>query len=569
MKYLLFTTLFLALAAGLRAQDLGKIGKTKPFTITGNIGGGLSFYHSTENLYTQPPFAWNLYANFTPSVYGFSFPFSFVLTQYSNSYTTPFAQFGVSPTYKWIKLDLGYRTINMSPLVFGGQSFLGAGLELTPGIFRFAAFYGSLNKAVSEDTTTGHLAQPQFGRKGYGMKVGIGTEANHFDILYFHARDDSGSIKLVTDTAVIRPQDNTVLGAGFKLSLLKRRIVWSGDMAASAITQDLAASKVNRDTLTNTFDKFASRLIDYRNSTVVSFAGQTLFSFFLKTFNTTLGYRRVQPDFHSLGIPYMLNDFQTFQWNAGLILAKGKLNLNANLNDQETGVSGKEASKLNAFTGSLNLGAMMSAHANLSVALSTVDISQADGTAHVSDTVREAEQVYSISVTPNFTFGSVAVLSSLSISASVSVLRDNNPFTSPGTSSNTMTGLLSYTCSFTKQSWSLTASAMGNRYAQDTNVYASIGLNLGGGAQLLKKKNLGFQLTAGYLINHYTLSAVSNNITGSANIHYSPAKHHSFSAYFNLVSTPPTSNYLNLQQKLPYAVSTTNLAGGLSYNYSF
>jgi hypothetical protein len=569
MKYLPLTTIALLLAVNLSAQDLSKIGKAKPFTISGNIGGGVSFYHSTENLYTQPPFAWNLYANFTPAVYNFSFPFSFVLTQYSSSYTTPFAQFGVSPTYKWIRLDLGYRTINMSPLVFGGQSFLGAGLELNPGIFRFAAFYGSLNKAVSEDTTSGHLAQPQYGRIGYGVKIGVGTEANHLDLLYFHAHDDSGSIKLVNDTAALRPQDNTVLGASFKLTFLKHRIIWTGDLAASALTQDLAAPKVKSDTLTNSFDKLASHLIDYRNSTVVSFAGQTLLSVFLKTFNTTLGYRRVQPDFTSLGIPYMLNDMQTFQWNAGLILDKGKVNLNANINDQQVGVSGKEASKLNTFTGSFNLGAMLSTHANLSAAFSTVNISQADGTTHISDTARENEQVYTLSVTPNFTFGTATALSNLSLSLTWSLLQDNNPFTSPTDNSNTLTGLISYNCSFPRQSFSLNASILGNQFVQDTSTYTSIGFNLGGGAQLLKKKTLGFQVTVGYLLNHYTLSAVSNNITGSANVHYSIPKHHSFSAYFNLVTTPPTSNYINLQQKLPYAVSTTNVAGGLSYNYSF
>jgi hypothetical protein len=569
MRNITLSTIALLLAMSLSAQDLGKIGKSKPFAISGNIGGGISFYHSTEHQYTQPPVAWNIFANFTPTVYNFSFPFSFVLTQYSSSYTTPFAQFGVSPTYKWIKLDLGYRTINMSPLVFGGQSFLGAGLELNPGIFRFAAFYGSLNKATSEDTTSGHLAQPQFGRIGYGVKIGVGTDANHFDLLYFHAHDDSGSIRLINDTAAIRPQDNSVIGAGFKLSFLHHRIIWSGDIAASAITRDLAAQKVNRDTLTNAFDKLASRLIDYRNSTVVGFSGQTLLTLLLKSFSTTLGYRRVQPDFTSLGVPYMLNDMQTFQCNAGLILDKGKVNLNANLNDQQTGISGKEASKLNTFTGAFNLGAMLSTHANLSLAFSTVDITQADGTTHLSDTARMNEQVYTLSVTPGFNFGSASLLSSLSLSATWSLLKDNNAFTAPSDQSNTLTGLISYTCSFPKESFSLNGSILGNRFAQDTNVYTSIGINIGGGAQLLKKKNLGIQLTLGYLLNHYTLSAVSNNITGSANVRYTVAKHHSFSAYFNLVTTPPTSNYLNLQQKLPYAVSTTNIAGGLSYNYSF
>src|SRR5215813_12929828 len=160
--------LFCLTSSSLLAQNLEHIGKQKPFTFSGSIGGGLNFYNSNETSYTRDPFTWNLYGSFTPTIYSISLPFSFVVNQYSKSYTTPFAQFGISPTYKWIKLHLGYRNISMSPFTFDGQTFKGVGIELTPKMFRFAAFYGSLNKAISEDTTTGHLAQPQYGRKGYG-----------------------------------------------------------------------------------------------------------------------------------------------------------------------------------------------------------------------------------------------------------------------------------------------------------------------------------------------------------------------------------------------------------------
>ena len=127
-------------------QDLGTIGKQKPFTITGSIGGATNFYHSNEPVATRPVFSCNLYGNFTPTVYGVALPFSFVINQYSKSYAQPFTQFGLSPTYKWAKLHLGYRSIQFSPVTFDGQSFRGVGLELTPKLFRFGVFYGKLNR---------------------------------------------------------------------------------------------------------------------------------------------------------------------------------------------------------------------------------------------------------------------------------------------------------------------------------------------------------------------------------------------------------------------------------------
>ncbi len=550
----------------LHGQDLSKIGKAKPFTISGNIGGGLNFYSSNETSYTRDPFTWDLYGNFTPTVYNFSFPFSFVINQYSKSYTTPFAQFGISPTYKWVKLDLGYRNISMSPFTFDGQNFKGVGIELTPKKFRFAAFYGSLNKAISEDTTAGQLAMPQYGRKGYGGRIGYGTNSNHFDLIYFHASDDSSSIKLINDTLTVRPQENTVIGASFKFTFLKK-IIWSADLAASAISQDFAAPKVNKDTLTKTLDKLFYNFINFRNSTTTSYAGQTLLTLLLKNFNTTFGYRRVESGFQSLGTPYMLNDVEVFQWNGGTTLAKGKVNINANFNDQHNDLSKLLASQLNTATGSLNLWAMMSTHASLSISTTAISLQQKDGTQQINDSVRENQVIFNVAVTPSFNFGNPAAMQSVTPSITYSLLDDHNVVTSPITNSNTITAVLAYSCTFTQKFFSLNGNLLYNHYNQSANTYTSYGFNAGTSMQLLKNKTLGFQLSAGYLLNRYSQGSPGNNITGSVNIHYSLKKKHSFSAYFNIVATPPTSNYL--QQKLPYSVTTTNKSGGISYNYSF
>ena len=565
LKFLLLI-FFTRMPSPVFSQNLEHIGKQKPFTFSGSIGGGVNFYNSTETSYTRDPFTWNIYGNFTPTIYSIALPFSFVISQYSRSYTTPFAQFGISPTYKWIKLHLGYRVIPMSPFTLDGQSFKGVGLELNPKMFRFAAFYGSLNKAISEDTTSGHLAMPQYGRKGYGFKIGVGNEADHFDLIYFHARDDSGSIKLINQTEVLRPQENSVIGFSMKFTFIKK-IIWSADLGFSALTQDLAAQKVNKDTLYKTLDKAFYPFIDFRNSSVTSWAGQSTITFLLKNFTTMFGYRRVEPNFKSLGTPYMLNDVEAFQWNGGLVLDKGKVNLNANLVSQHNNISKNLASELSTLTGTLSLGAMLGTHASLSAAASLVDLNQQDGTMHISDSVRLNQQIYNFSVTPSFNFGKQTIIQSLSPSLNYSLLHDNNPFTSPNTQSNTLALVLSYSCTFTEKSLSLNGSVLYNQYDQNANNYTSFGINAGASTQLLKDKTLGLQLSLGYMWNHYSLMEVKNNITGSCNIHYTLLKKHSFSAYFNVVTTPPTSN--TLQQKLPYSVSTTNVAGGLAYNYSF
>jgi hypothetical protein len=554
-----------ALAFPARAQDLTHLSQQKPFTITGNVGGGYTFFTSNQTAYAsvQPPYSWNLYGNFTASIYSVSLPFSFVINQYGNSYTSPFSQFGISPTYKWIKLDLGYRYIEMSPFTFSGQSFLGVGLELNPGIFRFAAFYGSLNKAISEDTTSGHLAMPQYGRIGYGVKLGVGTEANHLDLIYFHARDDSSSIHLFNSNDTLRPQENTVLGLSMKFTFFKK-LVWKTDLAASALTQDLAASVASTDTLNKFLPKVFSHLTNFLNSTQTGAAMQSQLSLVLKNFNTSFLYRRVQPDFMSLGVPYILSDLQNWQWNGGVTF--GKLNINVNLNDQSNNISQQDASTLHTFTGTLALGGSLSQHVAIAATFTAVNMQQSAGTPPVSDSALLNQRVYNASLTPIFIFGSpTSILQTLTPSLSYSLLQDNNPYMAPGDEGSTLTGNLSYTCQFVKQAWSLTGSFLYNRYSQDTSLYTSYGINVGGSAQLLKGKILGVQATIGYLINQYSQGNAGDNVTGSFNIRYALKKKHSFSAYFNYVVTPPN----NLGLKVPYAVNTTNVGGGVSYNYSF
>ena len=169
--------ILLAGASAAFGQELDKLKGRKPFRLSGSIGAGTNFYASDEAYKSRDPFNWNLYGNLNASLYGVELPFSFVVNQYSSSYSVPFRQFGISPTYKWATVHLGYRHLSMSPLVFDGQSFLGAGIELRPGKLQISGFYGRLNKAISEDTTYDHRVEPRYSRMGYGARIGIGSSA--------------------------------------------------------------------------------------------------------------------------------------------------------------------------------------------------------------------------------------------------------------------------------------------------------------------------------------------------------------------------------------------------------
>lgn len=559
--------LLLCLCAGaVSAQDLEGIGKQKPVVVHGSIGASTTYYSSNEEISSRPPWSWNLYGNFTPTVYGISMPVSFVVNQYGNSYTQPFGQFGISPTYKWARLHLGYRTIQMSPLVFEGQSFRGAGIELNPKLLRFAAFYGKLNRKVNEDTTSGQFAQPQFSRLGYGVKLGVGNQKHYIDLMYFHAKDDSNSATVITKDRYLS-LENSVIGVSFKTTLLGDKLVWTGDVATSANTEDASASEL--DSIPDGFaEKVFSKLMPYRSSTDVHYSAQTALNVVLKNYTSTLGYRRIAPGYKSLGTPYMINDIELINWMNNLNLLQSKLNVNTSLSNQHNNLKKDLTSELSTFVSNLNVNAMVTEQFNFNFNYSGYLINQKDGTLKLTDSVRLKQQVHQLSLMPSYTVYNAVRSHTFSTSLNYMLLNDDNPATDPFTSSNNLSASLNYTLGLIPRGVSITASGLYNKYVQDTNRYSSYGVNLGAAASFLKEKTLNVQGTVGYVINESSYSNTQSNITFSGNVSYR-LNRHSLNAYANYVYTPYNPINDVVARALRQVVASKNFFGGISYNYSF
>ena len=139
------------------AQDLSTIGNQKPVTISGSVQLTGIGYNASGIPDRQAPFTYILSGSPTLDIYGVAIPFNFIVSQQDKTVQQPFNQFGISPTYKWITLDLGYRSITFSPYTLAGYTMLGAGVELNPGKFHAAFIYGRLNKGTKLDTSSQSL----------------------------------------------------------------------------------------------------------------------------------------------------------------------------------------------------------------------------------------------------------------------------------------------------------------------------------------------------------------------------------------------------------------------------
>ncbi len=128
------------------------------------------------------------------SLYGWSVPVSFSLSNQNTSFQQPFNQYSLHPTYKWVTGHFGYVSMSFSPYTVNGHMFLGGGVDLAPeGKWKMSALYGRFLKAVEPDTANENSI-PAYTRMGYGVKASYGNGGDNVDIVMFHAQDDEHSI---------------------------------------------------------------------------------------------------------------------------------------------------------------------------------------------------------------------------------------------------------------------------------------------------------------------------------------------------------------------------------------
>jgi hypothetical protein len=565
-----FSLLFLVYT--LKAQT-NSITKSNPFTIRGSVGASANFYNSNEAFYSQPSFSWNVNGNFVAKINAVTLPFSFIANQYGNSHQGTYFQFGISPTYKWAILHLGYRYINFSPLTFGGQTFEGVGLELNPKLFRFAAFYGKLNKAFNEDTVQGRFRLPQYSRKGYGFKVGVGNSSNYLDVIYFHAKDDSSSASVINKDFV-SAEENAVLGSSFRLAMLKKKMVLTGDMALSGLIPDLSSNSISLDSSNKGLRKFMNNFLPSNMGTLASYAGQSSLSYYSAKYNGSFSYRRIQPNFKSLGTPYLLNDVELVTLNNNYSMAKGKVNISTSLSQQHNNLNNQLPVELRTQVGNININTTITQHLSVNANYSGYNLKQKNGNSQLPDSLRLndtlllKQYISQLNISPSYYISKNNLLHYISGNISLQSLKDKNSTTAPHSNSNNLSASANYTLSLIKKSLSFSINYLLSRYKQEANSYNSNGFTIGTSSQLLKNKSLNVQGNVGYYANKFSDISTQKNMSYSANISYN-AKRHSFNLFANYIYTPPNNEITKaVNSAFPYAVATKNFYGGISYTYS-
>ncbi|MBN8679302.1 MAG: hypothetical protein J0M29_13830 [Chitinophagales bacterium] len=477
----------LFLGIWVNAQDLSQISKEKPFRWTGTLNMGLDGYANSGNVPIRSDrFAWRLSGNPTAYLYGFELPFSFTLGQQIRDVRYPtFNQFGVSPTYKWVKLHAGWRNMDFSPYTLAGHSFLGGGVELTPGKFRFAAMYGRFHRAAATNAGQEYFL-PTYKRMGYGVKIGVGTSNNYLDLMAFKAKDQPGSV-VIPDSLGITPAENLVLGLSGRATLW-RKFSLSLDGAASAYTRNQNSEEVSLDSLQMGEYYGADEVLTPRFSTRVNFAGKATMGYNSQNFGLNLGYEHIDPEYATMGAYFFNNDIENYTLSPMMAFARGKVRLFGSYGVQRNNLLGNRSETSWRNIGSANLSINPGPKFGLDLNYSNYRMNQTSTAFELSDSLKLAQATTQYSVTPRYSvFGKNAVHTFI-LNGVYQQLDDQNPLTEKFGDVRARVGVLTWAASFIETKLSVNTGFNYNSVQLGQTQTANYGLSAGVGKPVAKEK---------------------------------------------------------------------------------
>lgn len=424
--------------AVMRAQDFSE--HAQPFTLTGSLITAGEHYDIPGLDTHRPKNTARLYFNPTLSIYGLQLPFSFILSTQERSFNQPFNQFGVSPTYRWLTLHAGYRSLRYSEFTLNDAVLYGGGAEVNTERFRARAIYGRIRRAVEEDTVTGVLAAYQ--RMGVATSVGVGDKDTYLDLNVLYGWDDSTSLTTPRVLSEIRPMENVVGGLNGRLPLFAGRVVLDAEFAGSFMTRDTDQPEVEND------DVPTPLITETRYSSRLCYAWRGGASYNADLWALRLEYARVEPEYETMGAIHTQNDYEDVTIKPQFRLADGSLRAAGSIGWRHDNLFDDRQYTTNRVIGSANLNWSPSPLFNVDGSYSNYSMSSAAGSIPVNDSTRLDNVSASWSLSPRLAITGDRTQHFLMLLLSRQVFADENLLTGATSDNDVLTALLGYNLGF-------------------------------------------------------------------------------------------------------------------------
>ena len=286
---------------------------------------------------------------------GIAIPFSASFSQQQNEFTQPFNQVGLSPKYKSVTVHAGYRSMSFSPYTLGGKTFLGGGIEIKPkdSWIQASVLYGRFARAVQTGGNDGNVSGiATYERWGYGAKVQMGNKTNLVAISLFRGRDDENSILADSTNAYIAPAENLVWSIFTKHKIAKK-VTFDFEYAFSGYTRDTRNTNEVLDNFNyynNLGGLFTPNATTQYNKAIV-----TNLTYAHQKYNLKFTYKRIDPQYLSMGTPFLNNDLENLTGAVTWKMFKKKFGITTTGGFQRNNLDGLKATKETRLAMGLNL----------------------------------------------------------------------------------------------------------------------------------------------------------------------------------------------------------------------
>lgn len=547
------------------AQDVEKtIKDTKnniqqnPLTVTGSVGASSVFYQSHGIAARRDPFYWVINANLTFLLFNkISVPFSATLTQQDKNFgnglekfNQPFNQIGISPRYKWLTVHAGYRNVEFSEYSLSGAVFLGGGVEINPekSIISGTAIIGRFIKAIPSGGIDGiTVSLPAYERWGGGAKIKAGKNNNYGELIFFKAKDELGSIPFDTSLNV-KPSENQVVGFTTKQQINK----WLN--AAASFTYSMFTDNLYDDVTKIERFTYLNRIYEPRSSSQFNKAITGGLDFTPQRIKLGLRYKRIDPDYKTLGAIFLTNDVEEYAVNASSGFYRNKINVAASTGFQRNNLDKIQATTAKRLIGSLNISYSANEHLNFSVSHSNFSSNTTAIRDVFTDSIKLIQVTQSETANMNYAFGKNKAKHNFTANVTYQESGGNKQALTAFTN-----GTMGYSILFTNINISCNTSLIYNRSYSAGNTNVSAGPSLGVQKMILNKKmrlsmNSSFQKA---ILNRNT---VNKNLIINAGTNYTVNKHNSFRL---------EASYLKKIAAIEGASKFSEYRGAISYLYNF
>lgn len=456
-------------------------------SISGGAGTNLEWYNftssDTSRVGRRPPFNYNFFINPVIQIgEKVSIPINFTVSKRQTNLllplpkeqspleylTNPNNDVGLHPTFDWATFHIGAHTPKISDLTIGNIPIFGAGIDLNPGKFRFAASTGFSSLGVEADSSLNILGV--YRRQFQAVKIGVGTRDKsglYFNLVRVKDKEESVDSPL----SFVAPEEGLVASTDLQLKLGKH-VTLEGELAGSAFTPDANETMMNDSS--DFIIAIPEQLMPTRQNTRMDWAAKAKLGFDFDPFGISFNADRIGAGFKSLGYPFQQSDILDLTVSPRFNLFNNKFILNGTAGYRVDNLSSTKLASTTNFIAAANANAIFSKQFNVSANYANYGIrNNVD-----NDTLKVEYLSSNLSVTPSFRFGNEANKHFLSFTWSKSEFEDLNLLTGQQNNNNNTVFSALYSLSNEKWSLGLNASHINNQQFQgDIRIFTS-GLRL-------------------------------------------------------------------------------------------